>query len=160
MKKRKKGGNWLVIALTVLIGFGAVAGVYALSNGESESKKDESPDVVQEYTLTVGNDYTPGFEENNTRACIQPYVITIPAGVILTAKDGYQFGVYSVSDESKLTSGSLLTNQWVDLYTITSEGKYGIAIKKIDNSAFDFTTDSNLISSYITSSNSKIWEIK
>ena len=160
MKKRKKGGNWLAIALTVLIGFGAVAGVYALSNGESESKKDESPDVVQEYTLTVGNDYTSGFEEDNTRACIQPYVITIPSGVTLTAKTGYQFGVYTISNESTLTSNSLVTGGWVDSYTITTEGKYGIAIKKTSNSEFDFTTDSNLISYYIISSNSKIWEIK
>ena len=45
MKKRKKGGNWLAIALTVLIGFGAVAGVYALSNGKSENKKESSDEI-------------------------------------------------------------------------------------------------------------------
>lgn len=45
MKKRKKGGNWLAIALTVLIGFGAVAGVFALSNEESTNLKESTSEV-------------------------------------------------------------------------------------------------------------------
>ena len=101
-----------------------------------------------DITLTHGNDYNSAFVDNKARASIQPYGITIPSGVTLTAKTGYQFGFYRVSDISAPTSATMLSSNWVDTYTTTSDGTYGIAIKKIDDSEFDFTVDSLYVKDY------------
>ena len=108
-------------------------------------------------TLTYGNDYNASFVDSKSRASIQPYGITIPANITLTAKSGYQFGFYRVSDISAPTSATMLSSNWVDTYTTTSDGTYGIAIKKTDDSDFDFSTDSIYIADYIDSTDTTIF---
>ena len=103
-----------------------------------------------DITLTHGNDYNGAFVDNKARASIQPYGITIPSGVTLTAKTGYQFGFYSISDISAPLTASMLSGGWIDTYTTTSSGTYGISIKKTDDSEFDFSTDSIYVKDYFT----------
>lgn len=108
-------------------------------------------------TLTHGNDYNSAYLDAKNRASIQPYGITIPSGVTLTAKTGYQFGFYSVSNISTPTTASMLGGGWIDTFTTTSNGTYGIAVKKLDDSDFNFSTDSIYVVDYINSTDSSIF---
>jgi len=157
--KVKKKGSWLktlAICLAVVAGLGLFVGLFGVSEDE-KTNKDSSGDIVQEYTLTFGNDYNASWVDSENRATIQPYVITIPANTTLTAVDGYLFGFYKINDETNVLSNTMLSTNWVESYVVSTDGKYGITIKKSDDSNFDFSTDSLYISDYIVSSDESIW---
>ena len=99
-------------------------------------------------TLTHGNDYNSAWTESTARASIQPYGIEIPANVTLKTKSDYMLGFYRVTDINNPLSATMLSSNWVDSYTTTSAGTYGIALKKVDDSVFDFTTDSIYVKDY------------
>ena len=157
MTVKKKKTSFFTILLAVLLGIGAVGGIMALtsSNNDKDDKADNESPV--EYTLKFGNDYNSTWADKENRACIQPYVITIPANTSFTAIDGYLFGLYSITNEADILTNTLITSNWVESFTVTSSGTYGVAIKKVDDTNFDFSTDRIYISDYVTSSVDDIW---
>ena len=127
---------------------------YALS-GETDFMGDTTETVYRrklKVSMTYGNDYFASTTESKNRLSIQPYSVSIPEGVTLTAKDGYMFMLCVLGE----TGDYWTATQWYESYTPKGGKMYGIVIKKTDNSEFDLDTDGLYLSDYIASSDTSL----
>lgn len=111
------------------------------------------PEEGKEYvTLQYGNLYGTSSTIND-KLSLNPKFISVPNGFTVTAKEGYEIGVY--------WSGKLQSGGWVTTYTVPQavSGNFGIAIRKVDKTDFDLTVDSIYPQDYVDVSDPSVFEI-
>ena len=96
--------------------------------------------------------------ENATNRASTVNNIYLKLGEVIRLKDNttYKYGVYRQTGENVVSSGAAsdcLTNGWITTsFTIPSDGWYGIAFSRNDNSNFNFNgVDSTVIDDYLSS---------
>ena len=132
----------------------SVGGTGGGSGGDTGDEGDDNTGTDSSgVTLSYGNALSgPEFNNQKTR-CYATKNIEIEAGKTVALKDSvnYLLGVYGCSSETAMPANSLLSDGWINMpYVTTSKHWYGFALKKADDSAFDFSTESNNLWDYIT----------
>ena len=62
----------------------------------------------------------------------------------------YKYGVFTQTSEEVSLDGSTCIQVWTaEDFTIDADGWYGIAVKRVDEGSFDFSTDSINVSDYV-----------
>ncbi|MBR2506806.1 MAG: hypothetical protein IKB70_07815 [Bacilli bacterium] len=108
------------------------------------------------YTLIHGNKYASGNETNTARASISPLTIIVPNGVTITNKSTIKWAYYTNVDTNNMPSGTGI-GLWGD-YKYTGTGAaIGISLKKVDDSVFDWSVDSNNPADYFDVSDEGLW---
>ena len=111
------------------------------------------PDEGKTYvTLQYGNLYGTSATIND-KLSLKPKFISVPAGFTITAKHGYEIGIY--------WSGALKSGGWVTTYTTPSavNNTFGIAIRKADKTDFNLEVDSIYPQDYVVVSEPSVFEI-
>ena len=122
------------------------------TSGESTDNGDETSDRI---TMQVGNKYYHA-NVNDTNRISATKNVYLSSGTTIKIKNAstYMFGVFSQSGEDVVTSnvdGTCLQAWTTNDYIISSDGWYGIAIKRSDNVDFNLgSTDSNYLDDYVT----------
>ena len=114
-----------------------------------EPNGGENP--TSELALIIGNRYVSAYQSSTNRASSNTNLyLTAGTVVSLTNNTNYNYGIYATGTE-EASSGTLLGGGWISQsYTITSDGWYGLALKKTSDANFDFPTESTNLYSYIT----------
>ncbi|MBQ4262699.1 MAG: hypothetical protein IJB83_00445 [Bacilli bacterium] len=105
-------------------------------------------------TMILGNKFDSAYASALNRATANENIY-LKAGTVISLKDSstYNYGLISQTDETLVASSSpaFLTGGWTaNSYTITSDGYYGITVKRVDNANIDLGgTDPNVITGYI-----------
>lgn len=106
--------------------------------------------TLDDVTLVLGNKYDANFLTNNTRASGNVNLY-LKAGTVISLKDSdYKYGVFTQNSEEVSLDGSTCIQVWTaEDFTIDADGWYGIAVKRVDEGSFDFSTDSINVSDYV-----------
>jgi hypothetical protein len=122
--------------------------------GGGEVVEPDTP--TSNYTLIHGNKYASGHETNTARASISPLTIIVPKGVTITNKSTIKWAYYTGVNTNNMPSGTG-SGTWGD-YKYTGTGAaIGIAFKKVDDSAFDWSVDSTNPADYFDVSDEGLW---
>lgn len=96
---------------------------------------------ISEHTVMYGNKYPGGTYASDTNRISLVKNLYLTAGQTIKIKDGYEYAVYKANNEVDFTSSAAGTSGWAyssaNSFTATSDGYYGVAIRKPDNSNFD-----------------------
>ena len=154
-------GEWKTTPYTITTTgwYGVAIAKADSSNFDTTTDSTNLSDYVSitEVSIRIGNAYAANNLEDATRASSNSNIY-LKAGTTISLVDttNYAWGVYSQGSKTQVivtqdSDYQLLTDGWVSTsYTITEDGWYGIALKKADNSAFDFSTESTDFSTYYT----------
>ena len=142
---------------TIKVSYTQSMGVSLVSEGGSGSGGDSgSGSGSSNYTLIHGNKYASGHETNTARASISPLTIIVPNGVTITNKSTIKWAYYTGVNTNNMPSGTG-SGTWGD-YKYTGTGAaIGIAFKKADDSAFDWSVDSTNPADYFDVSDEGLW---
>ena len=148
-------GNTITIAIGSVTG-NVVIKVPTVNTATGEEGGSGDGDTTSNYTLVHGNKFAAGHETNTARASIFPYTIVVPNGVTITNKSTIQWAYYTGVNVDNLPSGTG-NGTWGN-YTYTGKGNaIGIAFKKTDDSAFDWSVDSANPADYFDVSDEGLW---